>query len=87
MPRIVIVHAVKDLKHWTSKHGERVDAFAPFGSDLTDHVSADGSKNVAVTINVQDMDGLHKMLKDPKAAALKASHGVVEPLTMFMQPH
>jgi hypothetical protein len=84
MPRIVVTHAVKDLALWVSKHAERVTAFGPFGSDLTDHVNADGSRTVAVTVNVHDLAGLQKMLQEPKAAALKAAHGVVEPLTMFI---
>ena len=84
MPRIVVTHAVKDLALWVSKHAERVTIFGPFGSDLTDHVNADGSRTVAVTVNVHDMAGLQKMLQEPKAAALKAAHGVVEPLTMFI---
>jgi hypothetical protein len=84
MPRIVVTHAVRDLALWVSKHAERVTVFGPFGTDLTDHVNADGSKTVAVTVNVHDMAGLQKMMQDPKVAALKAAHGVIEPLTMFV---
>ena len=47
MPRIVATHAVKDVKHWASKGDERVEAFAPFATDVVSYVAADGSDQPA----------------------------------------
>ena len=44
MPKVVFTHAVKDLALWASKHSERVAAFAPWGTNVVDHLSVDGAR-------------------------------------------
>lgn len=80
MPRIVITHEVKDVKHWASKGDVRVEVFAPFGTEVVSYVAADGSKKVAVSANVHDMEGLMAMSQTPEAAAARESHGVLPPV-------
>ena len=85
MPRVIFTHPVEDVDHWTSKHSERVEAFSAWGSNVVDHVSADGSKNVAVSVDVHDMDTLKTSMESPDIAQAKKAHGVVDPVVMFVE--
>ncbi|MCL4796679.1 MAG: hypothetical protein KJZ84_19095 [Bryobacteraceae bacterium] len=84
MPRIVFTHAVSDRAHWASKHAERVTAFAAWGTNVIDHLSADGSNNVAVSVDVHDMEAMQKALNSPELAAAKQAHGVIEPVAVLI---
>ena len=88
MPRIVAVHAVEDIPRWLEGKAERAAAIeSASGSDVTDHVAADGSNNVAVTANVGDVDALEAMLGSPppEVLALMEKHGVVQPITAYIE--
>ena len=85
MPRVVFTHAVSDVEHWVSKHSERVQAFAPWGSNVVDHVNADGSKSVGVSVDVHDMDAMQAAMQTPEMDAAKEAHGVLEPVIVFVQ--
>ena len=85
MPRVVFTHAVKDRAQWASKHAERVAAFAAWGTDVTEYLSADGGNKVAVSVEVHDMAGMQAALTSPEIAAAKKAHGVVEPITMHLE--
>ena len=80
MPRIVVTHEVKDVKHWASKGDERVEVLAPFGTDVVSYVAADGSNRVAVSASIHDMEGMMAMSQTPEAAASMESHGVIQPV-------
>jgi hypothetical protein len=84
MPGVVFTHAVSDRAHWASKHAERATAFAAWGTNVIDHMSADGSNNVAVSVDVHDMEAMQKALNSPELAAAKQAHGVIEPLAVFI---
>jgi hypothetical protein len=85
MPRVVFTHAVNDVDLWVSKHSERVQAFSPWGSNVVDHVNADGSKSVGVSVDVRDMDAMQAAMQTPEMDAAKEAHGVLEPVTVFVQ--
>jgi hypothetical protein len=87
MPKIVITHAVKDVEHWLKFHAERVTQLSPFGTNVTDHVAADGSKNIAVTMDVKDVAGFQAALASPppELAAAMDRHGVVPPLMTHIE--
>jgi hypothetical protein len=85
MPTVVFTHPVRDRAHWASKHAERVKAFASWGSNVREYLSADGSNNVAVSVNVHDMAGMQAALTSPEIEAAKQAHGVLEPLTMHVE--
>jgi hypothetical protein len=85
MPKVVFTHAVKDLAQWASKHSERVAAFAPWGTNVVDHLSADGAKNVAVSVDVHDLAAMKKAISSPEIEAAKQAHGVVDPLTIYVE--
>jgi hypothetical protein len=87
MSKIVIVHNVVDLDRWLSYKQERADVIAEFGSSVTDHVAADGSKTVAVTVDGVDVAALQAALASPppELGAAMERHGVIPPLTVFIE--
>lgn len=87
MPRIVITHAVVDLERWLKGKEERSAALGTAGTDVTDHVATDDSNRVAVSATVHDMAALQALLDapPPEVAAQMESHGVVPPLTVYVE--
>ena len=88
MPKVVITHAVEDIDRWLQgKEGRRAAIESGTGSNVTDYVAADGSKNVAVTADVADLAALQGMLESPPPEVLAAmqEHGVVQPITAYVQ--
>jgi hypothetical protein len=80
MAKIVITHAVVDVEQWLQGKSERVAEFGTFATNVTDHVAADGSNNVAITADIHDMAGAGGdalALADGAAAAER--HGVIPP--------
>ena len=88
MPKVVITHAVEDIDRWLQGKQERAAAIeAGTGSNVTDYVAEDGSKNIAITAEVADVDAMRSMLAAPPAevVALMEAHGVVQPLTAYIE--
>jgi hypothetical protein len=85
MARVVFTHAVSDRAHWASKHPERVKAFASWGSNVIDYLSADGSNKVAVSVDVHDMAAMQAALSSPEIEAAKRAHGVLDPLAIHIE--
>ena len=88
MPRIVITHAVVDIERWLQGKAERAAAIeSGSGTNVTDYVAQDGSNNIAVTADVQDLDAMQAMLASPppEVAAKMGEHGVVLPLTTYIE--
>ena len=88
MPRVVITHAVEDIDRWLQGKAGRAAAIeSGTGSNVTDYVAADGSKNIAVTADVSDLAALQGMLASPPPEALAAmeAHGVVQPISAYVE--
>jgi hypothetical protein len=85
MPRVVITHAVKDRTHWASKHAERVAAFAPWGTNVVDHFNNDDPSRVAVSVDVHDLAAMAEAIASPEIEAAKHAHGVVDPLSIYIE--
>jgi hypothetical protein len=85
MPRVIFTHPVNDVDHWASKHSERVEAFSAWGSNVVDYLSTDGSKNVGVSVDVHDMDAMKASLVTDEMDAAKQAHGVLEPVSLFVE--
>ena len=88
MPKMVITHNVADVSTWLGHSAERAEAIAGLGgSNVVDHVAHDGSNVVAVTADVADPDAMMAALAapPPEVAAVMESHGVLPPLTAFVQ--
>jgi hypothetical protein len=87
MPKMVITHAVIDIERWLQGKAERAAAFGPYAKDVTDHVAADGSNNVAITADITDMAGLQALMASPSPedAAAAERHGVIQPETVYIE--
>ena len=88
MARIVAVHAVEDIPRWLEGKADRAAAIeSGSGSNVADFVAADGSNNVAISADVADMDELGAMLgsPQPELVALMEKHGVVQPITVYVE--
>jgi hypothetical protein len=87
MPRVVITHAVVDIERWLKGKDSRAAAIeSGSGANVTDYVAHDGSNQVAITADVQDLNGLQAMLASPppEVAAAMEEHGVIPPLTAYV---
>lgn len=88
MPRVVLTHAVEDLDRWLQGKPERAAALeSGTGSNVTDYVAHDGSNNIAITTDVADLSAMEAMLASPPAEILAAmaAHGVVQPITVYVE--
>jgi hypothetical protein len=88
MPKMVLTHGVADVDKWLGFKAERAEAFAGLGgSDVVDHVAQDGSKLVAVSADVIDIDGVMAALESPppEIAAAMEKHGVLPPLVVYVE--
>ena len=88
MPKVVITHAVEDIDKWLQgKDGRAAAIESGTGSNVTDFVAADGSKNIAVTADVSDVAAIQSMLASPppEVLAKMQEHGVVPPITAYIQ--
>jgi len=87
MPRMVITHAVVDVERWLKGKAERAAAIGAAGTNVTDYVAADGSNNIAVTADIHDLDAAQALMASPAAevAAQMEAHGVIPPLTVYIE--
>lgn len=88
MPRVIITHAVADVERWLKGKDERAAAIeAGSGSNVTDHVAHDGSNNVAISADVSDPAAMQAILASPspELAATMEEHGVVPPLSVYIE--
>ncbi len=88
MPRVVITHAVLDIERWLKGKAERAAAIeSGSGTNVTDYVAQDGSNNIAITADVRDVDAMKAMLAapPPEVVARMEEHGVVQPLTTYIE--
>ncbi len=87
MPKVVLTHGVVDIERWLQGKAERAAAITGFGSDVRDHVALDGSNQVAVTADVDELEGLQALLASPppEIMAQMESHGVVPPVLVYIE--
>lgn len=88
MPKIVILHDVVDVDNWLSFASERAEAITAMGgANVVDHVALDGSNRVAVGAEVDDVEALQAAIAapPPELLAVMERHGVVPPLTTYVQ--
>ena len=87
MPKMVMTHAVVDVERWLEGKAARAAAIGAAGTNVTDYVASDGSNNIAVTADVHDMDAANAMVTSPppEVVALMEQHGVVQPITAYIE--
>ena len=88
MTKVVLTHAVEDVERWLGFKKERAESIGAMGgSNVVDHVAADGSKNVAISMDVADPDAIKAGLASPPpelADAMKR-HGVIPPVSAHVE--
>ena len=88
MPSIVITHDVEDVDTWVKYKDERAAAIGGMGGrNVVDHVAEDGSKTIAITVDVDDVAAILAQIGSPPPELLDAMqrHGVVPPLKVYVQ--
>jgi hypothetical protein len=87
MPKLVVTHAVVDIERWLQGKAERAAIIGSYATNVTDHVAADGSNNVAITADIHDMAGLQALMDSPSPedAAAQERHGVIQPITVYVE--
>ena len=83
MPKVVFTHAVVDVDRWLKGNADRQQ----LGSNVVDYVAENGSNNIAITVDVDDLPALQAMLAAPplEVQAQMDEHGVVPPITTYIQ--
>jgi hypothetical protein len=87
VPKIVITHKVANVDKWLSFKSERAAAIGDLGgTNVVDHVDAEGGDVVAITCEMADMDSALAAVKSPppELGSVMEKHGVVPPLTIFV---
>jgi hypothetical protein len=88
MPRMVMTHSVVDVDNWLKGKSERAEAISALGgSNVVDYVARDGSNNIAISADVDDVGKMMATVASPPAelAATMEKHGVVPPLTVYVE--
>lgn len=79
MTRMIVTHDVKDVEQWLACRAKAVEAFAPYATDIFFFTIPEGGNNVAIHLNVHDMDGLMAAVETPEHQALTEESGVIHP--------
>lgn len=87
MPKMVLTHSVIDVDRWLAGKSERAATISPYATDVTDHVAADGTNQIAITADVHDLQGIEALMTSPPAEAVAAMerHGVIPPITVYIE--
>ena len=86
MPTVIGHHDVKDTAHWLASP-KREEIFAPLGvTNIRTFVNPENRAQVAILMDVADMDVLMAAMQGPEAAAAMAYDGVLpETLVMLIE--
>jgi hypothetical protein len=88
MPKVVITHSVADMDTWLAGKSERAGAIGSMGGvNVVDHVASDGGNTIAITFDTDDVATVMATLAapPPEMAAAMERHGVLPPLTAYVQ--
>lgn len=76
MPSIVVHHDIDDTEHWLASP-VREQFFGPMGiTNVRTFTNPQNPKQVALTMDVPDLDALVEALQSPEAAEAMKSDGV-----------
>jgi hypothetical protein len=77
MPTVIARHAIKDKDHWLASP-KREEVFGPLGvTNIRTFVDPQNPTEVAVLMEVADMDALMAAMQDPAMAEAMAYDGVL----------
>lgn len=80
-----MTYTVEDVPAWKAHSLERIAFFAPFATEVVDHLPTDGSSVVAVTMNVNDMLAFTTAVLVAPERELNDRHAVSRPFTIWIQ--
>ncbi|MFZ1399676.1 MAG: hypothetical protein WAS33_22415 [Candidatus Promineifilaceae bacterium] len=88
MSRMIVTHAVKDVDQWLACRAKALEAFAPYATDIFFCTLPEGGHNVALSLNVHDMEGMMAMTQTPKHQAFSEEAGIIhDPApVMYFEP-
>ena len=76
MPSIVVHHDIDDAAHWLASP-KREEFFGPLGiTNVKTYTNPQNPSQVALTMDVPDLDALQEALGTPEAAAAMQHDGV-----------
>jgi len=82
MPTIIARHKVGDINTWLKGHQDRTDLFAKASATFRTFQDTDDPNSVLLLIETNDPAALAALVNDPVNDAIKATHTVIEPITM-----
>ena len=84
MSTVVTRHKVGDVEAWKKGHEDRVRIFAPAMTSYQAFQDLDDPNSVVLVMETTDFELLGAMINDPQHDGIKASHTVLEPITISM---
>ena len=88
MAKLIVTHAVVDVDNWLKGKAERAEVITGMGcTNVVDYVAQDGSTAIAISAESGDVDGVLAAMgsPSPEVAAAMERHGVVPPLTVYIE--
>jgi hypothetical protein len=88
MAKMVVTHSVVDVDNWLKGKAERADAISAMGcTNVVDYVAEDGSKAIAITADASDPAAVMAAISSPppEVAAAMERHGVLPPVTIYIE--
>ncbi len=82
MPTIIARHKVGDINAWLKGHQDRVGLFTKASSTFRTFQDVDNPNSVLLLIETDDPGALAAFVNDPANDAIKATHTVIDPITM-----
>jgi hypothetical protein len=85
MPKIVVHHEVEDTDRWlTTGKATRENFFGPLGiTDIKTYTNPQNPQQVALTMDVPDLDAMMAALETPEASEAEKTDGVKSDTIVF----
>lgn len=83
MTKTLFTHRVENVAKWKGFDEERARNMGAFGHSLHSYVDPAGSDQVAVSMEVTDLEGLRAFMASETSDAVLRRHGVIKPVVMF----
>ena len=82
MTTIVARHRVGDFDTWINAHDERAEVIGQLSSSFKTLQDVDDPNSIVLLIETDEPEKLAAMLNSPEVAEVKASHTVIDPITI-----
>ena len=82
MTTIVARHRVGDFDTWIKAHDERAEVIGQLSSSFKTFQDVDDPNSIVLVIETDEPEKLAAMMNAPEVAEVKASHTVIDPITV-----